>query len=160
MQTEKLAVAYRELVRVAGELPFDALPTDADRAATAWRLAHIALSDRALVGTAHAVIAGTPAVIDNAPAMSGPAIDTILSSTSHLERVDMVRRNAAELIDLLAGTPQELASTPVHARLVDRAGQVVLEDDIPWSAVIDLRAEQHIPGHTAALAHVPSRSQG
>ncbi|GAA3378504.1 hypothetical protein GCM10020367_58270 [Streptomyces sannanensis] len=151
METKELSRAYKELLAAAESITDDRPLAEFDRAEVDWVLAHIALSDRALAGTARDVLAGRAARIDNAQVMSRAAIAAVLCSTTHLERVDMVRRNAKELVDLLEQIPQEAAGTAVRAQLVDREGMLVFDDDLKWGDVIRMRAMEHIPGHAATL---------
>ncbi|MEU3558223.1 hypothetical protein [Streptomyces fragilis] len=151
MDTKELFRAYKELFAAAEHIADDPLLVGADRTQVDWTLAHIALSDRALVDVGHAVLSGEDAVLDNAQAMSKSEIGRVISSTSYGERVEMVRRNAAALIDVLDISPEETSDATVRARLVDREGKVVFDEDLKWGDVICMRATEHLPGHTAAL---------
>ncbi|AQS65621.1 hypothetical protein [Streptomyces pactum] len=151
MDTKELLHAYQELLAEA-ELITDAPPlAESDRTQIDWILAHIALSDRALADAGRAVIAGREARLDNTQAMSKSEIGRILRSTTHAERAELVRRNAMELVDLLALTPDEAADATVRARLVNREGAVVFDQDLKWGDLIRVRAKEHIPGHAATL---------
>lgn len=152
METKDLARAYKELLAAAESITEDGLLSEADWTQVDWVLAHIALSDRALAGAAREVLNQRPGRIDNAPAMSKSAIADVLASTTHTERVEMVRRNSAELMDLLKRTPQERAATMVRAVLVGRTGELLLDDNLEWGAVVKMRTHEHIPGHAAKLA--------
>jgi len=152
VETKNLSRAYKQLQATAEAITDGSTLTDAARAQVDWLLAHIALSDRALADAARQVLAGRPARIDNASAMSKAEIATVLSSTTHEQRVDMVRRNAKELIDILDRTPHRSAATIVRARLVARNGDLVFDNDLTWGDVIEMRAAEHIPGHAASLA--------
>ncbi|MGW6555349.1 hypothetical protein ACWGBV_34420, partial [Streptomyces sp. NPDC055051] len=106
MKTNELLLAYQELLDAA-ELITDTSPLgESDRAQIDWILAHIALSDRALAEAGRDVLAGRAARLDNERAMSKSEIGRILASTTHAERAELVRRNAMELVDLLALTPE------------------------------------------------------
>ncbi|MFB9461935.1 hypothetical protein [Streptomyces cinereospinus] len=152
MGTKALADAYRDLVAAAESITGSSPLADADRAQADWLLAHIALSDRALIDAARQVLVGHSAWIDNARAMSKSEIAKVLSATRHTERVDMVRRTARELLAVLDCTSDTAAEVTVRARLAGRNGAVVLDSDLPWGEVIRLRATEHIPGHAASLA--------
>ncbi|MEV5178059.1 hypothetical protein AB0L10_45345, partial [Streptomyces flaveolus] len=101
---------------------------------------------------ARQVLAGKEARIDNASAMSKTEIARVISATTHAERIDMVRRNAREFIDLLDRTPDAAGAASVRARLLDRSGTVVFDSDLAWGDVVKMRAVEHIPGHAATLA--------
>lgn len=152
METKDLSRAYKELLAAAEAVTDDGPLTDADRAQTDWLLAHIALSDRALADAARQVLTGQEARIDNASAMSKTEIGRVIAATTHAERIDMVQRNAQELIDLLDRTPDSAAVSSVRARLVDRSGEVVFDSDLTWGDVVKMRAVEHIPGHAATIA--------
>jgi hypothetical protein len=152
VETKDLSRAYKELLAAAEAITDGGPLAEADRAQTDWLLAHIALSDRALADAARQVLAGQEGRIDNASAMSKTEIARVISATTHAERIDMVRRNAQELIDVLERTPDSAATASVRARLVDRAGEVVFDTDLAWGAVVRMRAVEHIPGHAATLA--------
>ncbi|MFD9304493.1 hypothetical protein ACFWCB_17855 [Streptomyces sp. NPDC060048] len=151
METKELFRAYQELLAAAECIADDSPLAESDRAQVDWTLAHIALSDRALAGAGRAVLASREARLDNAQAMSKSEIGRIICSTTHRERAEMVRRNAMELIDLLGLSPDEAAGATVRACLVNREGAVVFDDDLKWGDLIRMRAQEHIPGHTAAL---------
>jgi len=152
VETKDLSRAYKELLAAAEALTQDGPLADADRGKADWVLAHIVLSDRALADAARQVLAGEEARIDNASAMSKTEIARVISATTHAERIDMVRRNAQELIDLLARTPHAAGAASVRARLVGRSGVVVFDSDLAWGDVVKMRAVEHIPGHAATLA--------
>ncbi|MGW2564266.1 hypothetical protein ACWCXB_34690 [Streptomyces sp. NPDC001514] len=160
METKVLADAYQDLLAAAESITENCPITDADRVQADWLLAHIALSDRALIDAARQILFGHSASIDNARAMSKSEIAKVLSVTSHTERVGMVRRNSRELLAVLERTPDTAADGTVRARLLDRNGAVVFEDDLPWGEVIRLRATEHIPGHAASLASWGSTTRG
>ncbi|GAA2565127.1 MULTISPECIES: hypothetical protein [Streptomyces] len=160
METKDLVAAYADLLAAAESITDNSPIADADRAQVDWLLAHIALSDRALIDAARQILVGHSAWIDNTQAMSKSEIARVLSVTNHAERVDMVRRNSRELVAVLECIPDTAAKTTVRARLVDRNGTVVFDNDLPWGEVIQLRATEHIPGHAASLASWGSPTSG
>ncbi|MFZ3499322.1 hypothetical protein ACODT5_39980 [Streptomyces sp. 5.8] len=151
METKELFHAYKELLSAAECITDESLLAESDRARVDWTLAHISLSDRALVGAGRAVLARQEARLDNAQAMSKSEIGRIICSTTHGERAEMVRQYAMELVDLLNLCPDEAADATVRACLVDRGGAVIFDADLKWGDLIRMRAQEHIPGHTAAL---------
>lgn len=152
MDTTDLTHAYEALLTAAESITSTTPLSNTDRARVDWTLAHIALSDRMLATTARDVLAGRPATIDNASAMSQNAIDSVLASTTHLERAELVRRNAKELTDLLEQTPAHGGRALIRTRLVDRAGQQVFQGNLTWSEVVQMRGRDNIPGHAATLS--------
>ncbi|MFI7612117.1 hypothetical protein ACIBP6_12935 [Nonomuraea terrae] len=150
MNTTALRTAYDGLLAVAEAI--GATPLTADvRSAVDWTLSHVALSDRLLAAAARDVLSGRPVTVDNRDAMDEAAIASLTGSTTHAERVDLVRRHAAGLRALVEAMPDEAAATPVRIRLVGRDGRAHPDQRITWSELIRLRAEEHVPGHAARL---------
>ncbi|MEU0783062.1 MmgE/PrpD family protein [Streptomyces sp. NPDC006173] len=164
METAVLDEAYVALIAAAttaatpGDQASASQPGERD---ADWTLAHIALSDRLLASTARQVLAGDAAGLDNGPAMDPKAIEELTSSVDRDVLVELVRRNAAELVGLLAQTPQNQRATPVTVRLVGDTGEELFSGAVPWGEIVRLRAEDHIPGHTDRLrrtARAPQES--
>ncbi|MGW1676445.1 hypothetical protein [Saccharopolyspora sp. NPDC002376] len=149
MNPSALEAAYRELIRTA-EAITDPLPEDA-RSQVDRTIAHLVLSDRILIAAAHDVLAGGTAVVDNREAMDPAALDGLIGSTSHQQRVDLVRRNAKDFTALINRIPEHAA---VRMSIVDRDGNPVPDQQFTWNELIHLRATQHLPGHAARLAEL------
>lgn len=124
-----------------------------------WTLAHIALSDRLLASTARQVLGGAAAGLDNGPAMDPKAIEELTSSVDRDVLVELVRRNAAELVGLVAQMPQDQQATPVTVRLVGDEGKELFSGAVPWGEIVRMRAEEHIPGHTDRLRRISRAPQ-
>ncbi|WP_030807225.1 hypothetical protein [Streptomyces sp. NRRL S-337] len=151
MKLSALAAGYQKLL-AAAEAISPAAPLLPDvRADLDWRLCHIALSDRIIVTAAHKTLAGKAAVVDNQAAMDSDQIGKMVTATSHTERVDAVRRNAAELLDALRRFSSDETETSVELRIYNREGEHVSDSWTSWQDLIALRAEKHIPGHTDQL---------
>ncbi|MEV6796603.1 hypothetical protein AB0M87_32640 [Streptomyces sp. NPDC051320] len=156
MDTTELDVAYRHLLTAAGAIS-DTTPLAVDsRSDINWTLSHIALSDRILAAAARDVLTGFPAIVDNRNAMDDTAINTLIASTTHTQRVQLVRRNAADLGAVIRAIPDHAAAMPVKLHLVSRDGQSVPEQRLPWSDLILLRATEHLPRHTERLTLLAS----
>ncbi|MCP2259817.1 hypothetical protein LX15_003526 [Streptoalloteichus tenebrarius] len=152
MHTNALAHAYGDLLKAASALT-SATPLDErERADTDWTLVHVALSDRLLATAARDVLAGTSPLVDNSPAMDPAALSSLITSTTHEGRVDLVRRNGAEFLGLVRRTPEEAAAVPVRLRVFGRDGRHVADGETTWGELVRLRAEEHLPGHAARLA--------
>jgi hypothetical protein len=157
MDTADLDAAYYGLIATAEAITeANQLPA-ATRATIDWTLSHLALSDRVLAAAARDVLAGIPTLIDNREAMDNPTITALITSTSHAQRIDLVRRNAADLIAVLHATPDHAAHTPVQFRMLDREGHQAPEQHLPWNKLIRMRATEHLPGHTARLTAIAAR---
>ncbi|MBP2706816.1 hypothetical protein JOL79_23705 [Microbispora sp. RL4-1S] len=158
MRTEDLSQAYDKLLSVAGAITDDDPITEAARTQIDWVITHIALSDRMLADTARSILNGREAYVDNASAMSSTTIGTLVSTSSHRDRVDMARHNAHVLIGILDEMPQAAADVDVRTRLVNRDGETVFDGFLAWGDIIHTRTTQHIPGHTATLARLTGNS--
>ncbi len=156
MDTTELDAAYRTLLTTAASIADTGVLPQKARTAIDWTLTHIALSDRLLAATARDVLIGLAPVVDNRAAMDDAAVTTVIASTTHLERVELVRRNADDLVAALKAIPEHAAATPVLLRLVDRDVRPLPEQRLPWREVVRLRATEHIPGHTARIAALTS----
>lgn len=152
MHTAELANAYENLLDAA-EAITESIPLTADeRSDTNWTLSHVALSDRLLATAAREVLAGEPALIDNFPAIDPATISSLITSTTHAQRIDTVRRNGAEFLELVGRTPEQAGETSVRLRIFGRDGRHVSDTQLPWGELIRLRAREHVPGHAARLA--------
>jgi hypothetical protein len=96
-------------------------------------------------------VSDVPAVVDNRDAMDETAINSLIASTTHAQRVERVNRNAGDLGALIRAIPDHAADVPVKIRLVDRHGEPVPEQRLPWGDLIRLRATEHVPGHAERL---------
>lgn len=149
MDTTELDEAYRHLHTTARAISdTTALAPDA-RSVIDWTLSHLALSDRILAAAAREALSGLPGVVDNRDAMDDTAIASLVASTTHTQRVDLVRCNAAALSAVLKAIPDAAAPTRLH--LVSRDGHPVPDQELPWSELMRLRVNEHLPGHTARL---------
>ncbi len=161
METAALEEAYTGLIAAAtAAAPGDeaSAPPSGEHDAD-WTLAHVALSDRLLASTARQVLAGDAAGLDNGPAMDPKAIEELTTSAGRDVLVELVRRNAAELVGLLAQTPDNQRATPVSVRLVGDKGEELFSGAVPWGEIVRLRAEDHIPGHTGRLRRIAGAPQ-
>ncbi|MEW2043785.1 hypothetical protein AB0885_43745, partial [Streptomyces sp. NPDC005534] len=161
METAVLEEAYAGLIAAATAAPLghQASAPRPDEHDADWTLAHIALSDRLLASTARQVLAGDPAGLDNGPAMDPKAVEELTSSVDRDVLVELVRRNAAEFVGLLAQTPENQRATPVIVRLVGDKGEELFSGAVPWGEIVRLRAEDHIPGHTGRLRRMARAPQ-
>ncbi|WP_156365355.1 hypothetical protein [Sciscionella sediminilitoris] len=151
MDSTEIEAAYRALLAAAESIgdPAD-LPAET-RASVDWTLSHIALSDRILAEAVRDIRDGRAPVVDNRDAMDDTVIGELIASTSHRQRVELVRRNAATLAEAIRTIPEHAAATPVLVRLVGRKDQW-----LPWWDLARIRAAEHIPGHAARLVSAGS----
>jgi hypothetical protein len=159
VNTSALRAAYRDLLAAAEKISETAPLPEQARADADWTLAHVALSDRLLAAVARDVLAGHPSRVDNRSAMDAASIAKLTATTSHAQRIDLVRRNADDLLTVIETTPNEAASTPVELHLVDRNGQETATSRLTWAEFVSLRATRHLPGHAARLASYAGTSE-
>lgn len=161
METAVLEEAYVGLIAAATAAAVGhqvSVPPAGERGVD-WTLAHIALSDRLLASTARQVLGGVAAGLDNGPAMDPKAIEELTSSVDRDILVELVRRNAAEFVGLVARMSQDQQATPVTVRLVGDAGEELFSGAVPWGEIVRMRAEEHIPGHTGRLRRITEAPQ-
>lgn len=151
MDTTELDVAYRHLLTAAEAIGSTTRLAADSRSDIDWTLSHIALSDLMLAAVARNVLNDVPAIVDNREAMDETAISSLIASTTHTQRVDLVSRNAADLGAVIRATPDQAAVRPVKLRLISRDGQPVPEQQLPWGILVRLRATEHLPGHTERI---------
>ena len=160
MDTTEFDAAYRGLLKLAESIPDTAGYPAPARDDIDWTLSHIALSDPLLSDAARDIVDGRPAVVDNQHAMDQATIAELIGSTTHQQRVAMVRDHAHELREALRAIPSQDADSPVSLRLLNRDGERLPEQHVPWHDLIALRATTHIPGHTARIATYVSAEDG
>lgn len=107
MDTIPLSQAYRRLIEVAQAITPSTSLTEDERTDVDWRMAHIALTDELLATAARDILDGSPAIVDNLPAMDSDAIAAIIGNASHAQRVMRVRTNGAAFIACLARMSDE-----------------------------------------------------
>lgn len=157
MDTTPLDSAYLSLIAAARALPrenpvFGELLSDAD-----WILAHLALNDAALIETAAQVLAQEPASFDNRAVISADALGSVISAYGWAGLSELVERTAGRLTEAVGLIPESRADRLVSVRMVNRWGVEVFADRIAWRDLIDLRAREQIPGHTAQLLRLAAR---
>ncbi|MDK0517588.1 hypothetical protein [Streptomyces sp. ML-6] len=76
----------------------------------------------------------------------------MVSTTTHAQRVDSVRRNWAELRSLLVACSPANTQARLTLRMHDRDGEYVSDSVLTWSDLIEMRTTRHIPGYRDALA--------
>jgi len=151
MDATAFDLAYQDLLAAAGSIGESTSLSPDQQDAIDWTLSHIALSDRTLAATARDVLTGRSPVVDNRDAMDDATISALITATNHLQRVDLVRRNAADLSGVITSMPEHVATTLVELRLVSRDGRSLPPQQLPWADLIRLRATDHIPGHAARI---------
>jgi hypothetical protein len=116
-----------------------------------WILAHVALHDDVLAGSARRVRDGDPTIIDTLLAMCADAVGEVIGRGSRPDLVDLVERNSARLISEVGQIPEHRADTLVQVRLTSRTGHRRFDGWLVWRDLIRLRAEEQIPEHCRRL---------
>jgi hypothetical protein len=157
VDTTPLAGAYLSLIAAARALPREDPVLGDELSVADWILAHSALNDAALAETAAQVLAGRQSSFDNRNIISADALGSVISAQGWAGLIELVLRTATELIGAVALIPDAQADRLVQVRMVNRRGMEVFADRIAWRDLIDLRAREQIPGHTAQLLRLRAR---
>ncbi|EPD91322.1 hypothetical protein HMPREF1486_05258 [Streptomyces sp. HPH0547] len=91
---------------------------------------------RRFAAGARDVLSGAPAVVDNRAAMDDTAIGTLIASTTHTKRIGLVRGAADGLLAVIRTIPDHAAGRTVRLRPVNREGQPVPEQSMPWHRLV------------------------
>ncbi|MDI5966375.1 hypothetical protein POF50_007035 [Streptomyces sp. SL13] len=159
MKTGQLADAYEEFLAVVQSITASGPLSTRVQAQIDLTLAHVFLADRALVLVARQVLAGDLAQLDNGDAMSRTVLGNLIAGTSHAERVTAVRQEMRTLLRLLRAIPQEAADIAVTVRLVDHDSEQIFQEGLRWGDLIEVRAQEHVPGHSRLLAELLARER-
>lgn len=151
MNTDMLVRAYAELTAAMRALPGAPQLAPDDEAEVDWRLCHIALSDEALIDAARATIEGLSAIVDNRRAMDGGLIASVIGKTTRAQRIDVVRRNGSDFVDRVAELSEAQSETAIRLVVHDRDGNPVSDRIVTWRELVGLRADRHLPEHSAKL---------
>lgn len=135
MDTTEFEAAYRGLLRLAESIPDTAGYSAPAQDNIDWTLSHIALSDPLLTDAARDILNGRPAVVNNKHAMAQGAIADLIASTTHQQRVAMIRAHAHELRQALSAIPDQTADSPVLLRLFNRDAEPLPEQQDRKSVV-------------------------
>jgi hypothetical protein len=149
MDTQALRSAYDGLLAVAQAGDFHDPPPHQWSAAEV--LAHVATNDQLLTEVTRQVAAGHMLSYDNAPAIAESHLRRLAEQLSWDELIAEVRRRADLLIEAVDALDSAHAETLVDSRIVD-AGQVRVDDAVPWSRLLLAQSQTHIPMHTRQLA--------
>lgn len=152
MDVATLAAVYTDLLAAAESITPQTPLDEPVRADVDWRLCHIALADRIIATAAREQINGHTATVDNQPSMDPNRIAVMISTTTHAQRIDNVRRNWAELRPLFEAFTDVDVQAKLKLLMHDHNGEYVSDSVLPWSTLIDMRTSQHIPAHRDALA--------
>lgn len=159
MKTGQLADAYEEFLTVVQSITASGPLSAPVQARIDLTLAHVFLADRALVLVARQILAGDMARLDNGDAMSRTVLGNLIAGTSHAERVTAVRQEMGTLTRLLRAIPEEAADIAVTVRLVDQDSEHIFEEGLRWGDLIQVRAQEHLPGHSRLLAELLVRER-
>lgn len=148
MDTQALRAAYDGLLAVAQAGDFHD-PRSGEWSA-AMVLAHVATNDVLLTEVTRQVAAGHMLTYDNTPTNSEPDLRRTAEELGWDGLLAEVRRRADLLIEAVEALDAAHGQTLVDARIVD-AGQVMVDDAVPWSRLLMTHASTHLPMHTRQL---------
>lgn len=125
-------------------------PTDGGWTA-AQVVAHVVLNDALLAETTRCLLDGRPAALDNHDASAAEDLDRFADQVGGW---DGLLEEAAVSADRLCGlldrlSPQQ-AATPVPTHIAD-GGTVVVDEPVPWGAMMSVQERRHLPMHTDQL---------
>lgn len=148
MNANALTPAYRDLLETAQHYDATVPATHATRPEADWRLVHIALSDALIEQALEATENGQSALVDNRPAQDATAIAAVIKTSTAAQRIEQLRRRGHALVARVAGLDPALWTHPVRLLVHDRDLKLVADQQMPWHALIALRASTHLPAHT------------
>jgi hypothetical protein len=149
MDTHALRATYDGLLAVAQAGDFH--DPSAGEWSAAMVLAHVATNDGLLTEVTRQVAAGHAITYDNAAANTESRLRGLAEELGWDGLIAEVRRRADLLIEAVDALDSAHAETLVDSRIVD-AGQVRVDDTVPWSRLLLAQAHTHIPMHTRQLA--------
>lgn len=148
---EDVRRAYDDLLGAIGEIDLAGLG-EGERRRIDERLCHIALSDDLLAEAALRTLADLPASVDNKSAMDRDVIAAAIAGSSHAGRIAALIEKRDVFLERLRRLSREQLERPVDLVIRDAAGNSLSSERMSWRALIALRAERHLPAHTAKLA--------
>jgi hypothetical protein len=149
VDTSGLRAAYRALVAEASAGGF-VVPSDggwwAERV-----VAHVAVNDGLLTEVTERLLAGERPAYDNAAATDAHALDRLAHALGSWDAlIGAVGASGARLCDALERLTDEQAAVLVPSRIVD-GGEVILDQPVPWSALMGVQEQRHLVLHTEQL---------
>jgi hypothetical protein len=118
---------------------------------TAERIAaQVARNHEELIEVTEAVLAGTPARYDNAPATDPRELARYVTAYGNLRGLaDRIAQTVTVLRDL-AGQLGARAGTLVPVRVVED-GEVLVDQPLPWGKLLELDEQVYVPRHLDQL---------
>lgn len=149
MSANDLRTAYAKLCAEAERVPYPRLDA-AHRDELDWLLVHIYLSEDIITRAARRAAEGLSSVIDNATAMNEKSINSIITSTSHNQRVQAMRCAVTAASNAIDRLQEHDLVRPVQLRIYSRDRQHMQESTVAWREFIGLRIG-HIERHGERL---------
>lgn len=148
MVQHALAASYKALL---SEAATGAFLDPVEGWSAAMILAHIAINDRHLAVVTEAVCAGCFARHDNADAINDNGLREYAARLGWDGLLVEVRQARDALMAAASAMTEQQGQQLVDTHLVD-AGTVVVDDALPWSRLLMVHAQHHLPGHMRQLA--------
>lgn len=150
MDVTPLETAYARVLDAAAEGP--PLAPSGDEWPAELVLAHLIAANRSFAATTADVLAGLNPRYDNHASTFRPYLEAVAAAAGGWdELVETFRRSGREVVALASRLDEELSATPVHTHIVSD-GTVMVDEALPWAAVLTASATRHIPLHIEQLA--------
>ena len=116
-------------------------------------IAHVALTDAAMLAVCHGIIHGHAVRFENDVCQDREVLAAWIDRHGDTQGlISAGRRVSSQLIAALKRLPAEQLAHEVHCKL-SHDGQVMVGGPRPWGAIaIDVQAEMHLAAHTSQLA--------
>lgn len=153
MDTGAFASAHRAFEKAAREADYEATPE------TGWSprlvVGHVIATDRLLMETAARLHHGLPARYDGEFLDTVPYLEAIVAGLITPDDFEAAARRAREELLAVARTLDERSSfVLIPTKIVD-GGRVLVDEPMPFVALLKASAAVHLPAHTAQVAGVP-----
>jgi uncharacterized protein YndB with AHSA1/START domain len=114
-------------------------------------VAHVTRNDDLLAEVTRALLDGRPPALDNHDASQADELDRFVAQAGGLPGVlEEAEVSAARLCALLDRLTPEQAATAVPTHIAD-SGVVVVDEAVPWGAMMTVQEHRHLPMHTDQL---------
>ena len=114
-------------------------------------VAHVVRNDGLLAEVTRGLLDGVSPSLDNHDASQGPELDLFAAEAGGLDGLlEAARVSADRLCDLLDRLTAAHAATLVPTHIAD-GGVVVVDDPVPWGAMMTVQEHRHLAMHTDQL---------
>ena len=114
-------------------------------------LAHVVINDQRLTAITREVCAGRSLRNDNGDAADTESLRQLAERLGWDGLLEEVRSVGSGLMIAVSEMTEEQGQRLVDSHIVD-GGVVVVDDAVPWSRLLMVHAQHHLPDHTRQLA--------